>query len=240
MKLLSLFKSRVEHGVSHLGRCGFMTITYQADNPEHRDASSVRADWQALWRNLKRKGYLWSWLKVTELTKQGVPHHHVVLGTITGEVRCHGTTIKKGAETIRYLSRLPACACLSHIFAREWWSITGDSYMCFATPVTDPLGAASYMAKYMAKAFLSDSLGQRRFATSRDWPGGTRMRLRTTLEGGWAYTRRWSLSRFSSTENLNEGLEDLLERIGDDITKKRALIRSKRAAETLFRKMLTR
>ena len=239
-KLLGLFKARVEVGVSTLGRCGFMTITYLADSERVRDAACVRKDWQALWRSLKRSGQQWKWLKVTELTKRGIPHHHIVLGPMdpTQQMRCHGRSIRKGKETRVYISRIPTCTCLSHRFARAWVHITGDSFMCFATEVTSAVGAASYMAKYMQKTFLRKGYDGRRFSTSRDWPGGERIRLRVTQEGGWSHIRRWPLSHFPSTENLNPREEDLLDRVGDDITI--AIMRRKqiKAAERLYRKVV--
>lgn len=217
-KLLALFRARVEVGVSHLGPCAFMTITYQADTERLKDARCVAKDWQALWRSLRRRGHRWPWLKVTELTKRKIPHHHVTVGPVTQEIRCHGRSIKRGRETARYLSRMDSCLCLAHTFAREWWGVTGDSYICFATPVDNAVGAASYMAKYMEKAFLGPVKG-RRFSTSRDWPGGERMRLKVTKEHGWSHIRRWPGASFDSTIDLNPREADLLERVGDDLTK---------------------
>jgi len=175
-KLLALFRARVEHGVLILGQCSFITITYQAESVRLRDAGCVQRDWTALQRNLRRGGRRWKWLKVVELTKQRIPHHHVILGPIgpSQEVRCHGKRIKKGAETARYLRRLDTCMCLSHVFAREWVSITGDSFMCYATAVTSAVGAGGYLGKYMDKTFIDGNRRWkgRRFTTSRDWPGG--------------------------------------------------------------------
>lgn len=238
-KLLGLFKARVELGVSNLGPCAFITITYLADSARLLDASCVQKDWQALLRNLKRRGNQWSWLKVTELTKQGIPHHHVVLGPVTQQIRCHGPKIRKGAETARYLARMATCPCMAHEFARVWWRLTGDSFICFATPVTDPIGAAGYMAKYMLKEFLRDNRTGRRFSTSRCWPGGTRMRLRVTLEEGWAYIRLWPGSRFNSNIDYNAEEQDLLERVGEDLTAKILERGRRRAAAAYFRKVLT-
>jgi len=235
-KLLALFKAKVTVGVSHLGACAFITTTYLLGSERLLDARCVQKDWQALWRNLKRHGKRWSWLKVTELTAAGTPHHHMVVGPVKGTIRCHGRTIKRGAETARYLNRLASCECLSHQFAREWFSITGDSFMCFATAVTDPVGAGGYMGKYMQKGFLMRSAG-RRYSTSRDWPGNARIRLKQTLEGGWSHIRQWPASSFPSTENLNPREEDLLERVGENLTMALQRQRSKKAAEGLLRRL---
>lgn len=238
-KLLALFKARVQVGVSHLGRCVFITTTYQADNVAHQDALSVRKDWQALWRQFRRAGKTWSWLKVTELTKSKFPHHHIVLGPIEGQMRCHGRRIRRGADTRKYLSRMDHCQCMAHQFARPWLQITGDSFMCFATEVTDPAGAGSYMGKYMSKQFLDTGREGRRFSTSRCWPGGERLRLRQTLEGGWSHIVRWPASHFDSTADINTREHDLLERVGSDLLLELRQKQSRKTAETLFRKVLS-
>ncbi len=238
-KLMGLFKARVEVGVSALGLCAFITITYQAESERWRTAGCVGEDWQELWRRLRRLKKSWQWLKVTELTKKKTPHHHVVIGPIQQMIRCHGPKIRKGRETTAYLKRMDSCGCVSHTFARIWWNITGDSYICFATEVTDPSGAASYMGKYMTKQFLEKERGMtRRFSTSRGWPGGQRIRLRVTLEGGWSHIRRWPGSKFDSTVENNPQETDLLDRVGDNLTIAIRRRNSKRAAEKRFRKVL--
>ncbi len=240
LKLLSLFKAKVEVGVSNLGRCSFITITYLAESERLNDAACVSKDWQSLWRKLKRSGLNLSWLKVTEMTKAMTPHHHVVVGPWNGMIRCHGKTINRGRETAAYLRALPSCPCLSHQFARPWLSITGDSFMCFATPVTSAIGAAAYMAKYMMKEFLAARRLGRRFSTSRCWPGGTRIRLAVTLQHGWSHIRQWPPDRFSTMDNHNpqDKYADLLQRVGDDITVAINHRKGKRAAEKRFRKVL--
>lgn len=237
-KLLTLFKARVEHGVSLLGRCAFITITYQADSERLNDAACVAKDWQALCRRLGRTGPTLAWLKVTEMTKRMIPHHHVVVGRVHGKIRCHGKTISRGPETAAYLRAMHSCECWSHKFARAWLATTGDSYMCFATEVASAIGAAGYMAKYMKKDFLTNRRQGRRFSTSRNWPGGQRIRLQVTIDKGWSHIRRWPADSFSTMFNLNPREDDLLTRVGDDITiaiKNRA---SKRAAVQRFRKVL--
>lgn len=240
-KLLSLFKGKVELGVSRLGRCAFMTTTYLAGSARLLDVQSVAKDWQALWLSLRRQGFQWKWLKVTELTAKGTPHHHIVLGPIAKEkeIRCHGSKIRKGAQTAAYIRRIRGCDCLAHDFARSWLRITGDSYMCFATPVTDAIGAAGYMAKYMTKGFTRGSVG-RRYSSSRDWPAGERIRLRQTREGGWDYIRRWPAANFNTAIDYNELEADLLERVGDPVHLERQLRNRKRGAQAEFRKVLGR
>ncbi len=237
-KLLALFKARVEVGVSHLGPCSFITTTYLAGSVRLRDAECVAKDWQGLWRRLRRSGLNVAWLKVTEKTKAGTPHHHILIGPVEGKIRCHGKTIARGRETANYLRALPLCVCLSHQFARAWLATTGDSFMCFATPVWGPIGAAAYMAKYLVKAFLLPQRKDRRFSTSRNWPGGRRIRLQVTIDKGWSHIRRWPAHSFSTMYDLNEHQADLLQRNGDDITFKIARRQSKKAATIAFRKVL--
>ncbi len=181
---------------------------------------------------------------MTELTGQGIPHHHVVIGPLKpdSEVRCHGRTIKKGRETSRYIRRLETCACLSHEFAREWIEITTDSFMCFATEVDDAEGAGGYMGKYLEKNFTIErrrgDLPARRYSTSRCWPGGKRIRLKITEEGGWNYIRRWGADWFPSNINLNPREEDMLERVGDNVTVAIALRGEKRKAMKGYKRMM--
>ncbi len=238
-KLLALFRARVEIGASRLGVCGFITITYQADSKRLQDVRCAQKDWSALWLRLKRAGHRWEWLKVTEKTKKGIPHHHVIVGPIGMDIRCHGKTIRKGRETKRYTDRLATCPCLAHTFAREWLAITGDSYIVFATPVTEPGTAGGYLAKYMEKTFDGDWV-TRRFSTSRGWPGGGRIRLAQTVDKGWDHIVRWGPGRFDGVRNLNAREEDLLERVGEDLTKEKALKSSKRRAQREYEGIIRR
>ncbi len=213
-KLIGVFKAKVEVGVSRLGACGFITITYQAERDEPITAQCASRDWQALWQKLRRSGYRFQWLKVTELTEKGIPHHHVAVGPWPGRIRCHGRKIKRGRQTARYVSRIPTCDCLAHVFARAWQVVTGDSYMVFAVPVFDAKGAGGYMAKYMAKRCRGTQTG-RRYSTSRGWPGGKRPRLEVTLRGGWDHIRMWPAGAFDSYQDWNPQEQDLLGRVGD-------------------------
>lgn len=218
-KLLGLFRARVEHGVSTLGRCCFITITYQAENNAARTVPSVGKDWTALWKRLRRDGQQWAWLRVVELTKKKVPHHHVVVGPVTGRMRCHGDRIRKGKQTSEYIRRIPSCDCVAHIFARAWLAVTGDSFMCFAIEVDNAVGAGGYLAKYVDKTFVDREWKGRRYTTSRQWPGGGKLQLRVTLEGGWDHIRMWPGAKFGGMgeKQLNPHEADLLDRVGTDL-----------------------
>lgn len=239
-KLLALFRARVEHGVSTLGRCSFITITYKKGTRPRSAALIVSKEWTALWKALRRENHRWKWLKVTELTKVGTPHHHLLIGPVSDEqeVRCHGREIKRGAQTARYNRRRATCQCLSHIFSRQWLDITGDSFMCFATEVTGGAGAGGYMGKYLDKGFTLERWPGRRYTSSRDWPGGGRLMLARTKGEGWAWMRRWSAGSFTSTEDLNPRESDLLARVGTDLMVKITERESRKKAVKFFKGVL--
>ena len=84
-RMLNLFRMRVESGCLILGRCAFITLTYQADSERLRDARCVEKDWKALWRRLTVQGLQnLKWLRVMEVTRKGIPHYHLVAGPIEG------------------------------------------------------------------------------------------------------------------------------------------------------------
>ncbi len=176
---LRRFKAIVKSGCSTLGRCSLMTITYKAGSRRLRDADCVSKDWQALTRVLKRESP-WirsmQYLKVKEMTKKGTPHLHIIFGTVPQDkmINCW----RRGDFRVGpYRRRIPTCPCFSHAMARAWSAVTdGESYICFAVPVTGAAGAASYLAKYMAKTMFRDVQG-RRYSKSLGWPSEKRRRL---------------------------------------------------------------
>lgn len=200
----------------------------------------MKRDWANLWLRLKRQGREWKWLKVTESTKKGIPHHHVVCGPVEGQVRCHGRKIRKGRETAEYRQRMPYCQCISHVFAREWYGITGDSFICFAVEVDSARKAGSYLSKYLDKTFDGPWV-TRRFSTSRGWPGNGRMRLAYTTEEGWSHVIMHGRDRFdSSGVELNREEEDLLERKGESLTEALAARASERRSRRDYEAFLRR
>ena len=217
-KLMAIFEARVELGCLRLGRCAFITITYLKGSERLQSARCVPKDWAALWLRLKRQGRKWQWLKVTELTKAGTPHHHLTIGPIEGtsEVACHRRRIQRGRETAEYVDRMRWCECVAHVFSRAWWAITGDSFMVHGLEVDPGKRAGTYMAKYMHKTFEREWV-KRRYSTSRGWPAGGRMRLRATAEHRWDYIRMWPPDRFPKYGELNPEEGDLLERVGEDV-----------------------
>lgn len=228
-RIKSLFKARVEYGISHLEGCVFMTFTYRTGEKVAPRARSVTGDWRCLLKKWKANP-LWSgaeWLRVMELTKKGTPHHHLAVGwkslerRLGNEARCYGRVFKIKV----FQERWDRCDCLSHSMSRLWLSVTGDSYIVHVVPIVGAAGAASYMAKYIAKEFdsrVATDLGMaRRWSTSNGFPFGGQVRLAQT-DKGW-YRKQW---RKSWTGEIG-GPDDLMERVGDmevmEMTRKRKL-----------------
>jgi len=197
-----------------------MTITYKEGDLTARGAGFVSTDWRALWRLLKK----WEpeiagmeYLRVMELTKNGIPHHHLVIGPIPRGMRdrCWKYTMR-----IReYKKRFSSCECLAHRVARLWLQVTKDSYIVHATPVYGAGTAGGYMGKYMQKEFdgeEAEALGMaRRWSTFRGWPGSGRLRLRVTGRKGW---QRTSWAPHHVDKDILGGPPHLLVREGDDLT----------------------
>ena len=154
------------------------------------------------------------------------PHHHLVIGTVEGQVRCHGRNV----DMRKYRARFDNCACLSHRFARPWKEVTGDSYMVFATEVVGAAGAGGYMGKYLDKTFgMEDRLRavgmQRRWSSSRGWPGSGRLRLAQSSRGGGTLRVDGTESGWSHREYLEGHLSEevmggpewLMEREGNSV-----------------------
>lgn len=233
--VLALFKARVEIGVSRLGRCAFITVTYRtrAGRRRFQTADVSGKDWRAFLRRLNHEGNMPNaWLKVTELTQQRVPHHHLLVGPISGAMRCYRSDT---FDARRHLNRIDSCSCLSHTWSRNWLAVTGDSYICHVTPVLGPGGAGAYLGKYMAKNHtereLLGHLGYaRRWSSSRTWPGGGRLRLLQTVEGGWNNIT-WTAMYIEQAE-MDRNPRHLLQRTGENLTLALADKRSKRGAQT--------
>lgn len=118
------------------------------------------------------------------------------------------------------------CDCLEHVTAKLWYEATGDSYVVDAREVMGARGAAVYLAKYLTKSAMSfdrlEDLGfKRRWSRSRNWPGGEKLQLRQTVEGGWAKivwsARNGSSDREEEWARRSEG-HGLGARIGDNLS----------------------
>jgi len=159
------------------------------------------------------------WLRVMELTEKMIPHHHLMIGPIEGEIRCHGPSI----DIRQYRRRFDSCACLSHRLARVWKAVTHDSYVVHSTPVFAGEGAGSYMGKYLGKTFgmegRMEALGMaRRWSTSRGFPKWD-LGLKNK-----EWVQIMHHPGFGSVEEAGDA--ELLERDGSDIVKEIAARRS--------------
>lgn len=215
VRMMNLFKMRIESGCLTLGRCALITLTYQADSPRLADVRCVEKDWKALWRRLKgRRESRLKWMRVMEVTRRMIPHYHLVAGPVEGRVRCYRDRLLVGP----YLKHFSSCDCLSHRLAREWQEVTGDSYIVHAMEVTGARGAAAYLGKYLLKTFGAEgrlaALGmKRRWSSSRGWPGSGRLRMKVTDEKLW----RRKLSYWTPGFLADDQIEDGLERSGNEV-----------------------
>jgi len=207
-----------------------MTVTYVEGSDRLERAGCVGRDWRALWRRFHKhepEMEQMEWLRIMELTKKGTPHHHVVIGPVVGKIRCWAKDTFRIGE---YVKRMDSCPCLAHKWARQWWMVTGDSYIVHATEVVGAENAGGYMAKYLEKEFdgeRAERLGMaRRWSSSRGWPASGRLRLAQTERGGW---KRTAWAPHYVPEDIVGGPKDLMERSGDDLTRKRAAERARKA-----------
>jgi len=209
-----------------------MTLTYKAGSERLLAVDCVGKDWRALWRRLRQSEpeiAAMQWLRVMELTKKGTPHHHLVIGAVTGKVRCWPRDRFRIRE---YRNGFDSCACLAHRVARQWYKVTGDTYIVHATEVSGTETAGAYMAKYLDKGFdgsRARELGMgRRWASSRGWPGNGRLRLLQTERGGWSRT---SWAPHHVDEDILGGDAALMVRSGTDLTHKRSREKARKSFE---------
>ncbi len=235
-RLVTRFKLLVETGCSLLPQSALITVTYRADVERGPTAEYVKRDWRAL---LRRTEQLWEmpWLRVMELTKKDVPHHHLVAGA-DREVRCYRRFLHKDFTRV-----FDSCGCLSHELSRVWYAVTGDSYIVHAMPVSGAAGAASYLAKYLAKTHFDsqerlDALGMsRRWSTSRNWPGDKRLRLKRTDEGGW-FQKAFTYGRMAPAEQQYDA-KSLALRNGTPVQLARVAKREKMRAVRQLERLVT-
>ncbi len=186
------FRALVKHGVSRLGRCMFITITYKRGSQRLESAGCVARDWRAFWRLLNRQWpetKEWGVLRVMEVTKKQTPHFHLIVGQVSSYERCYGRSFRIAT----FLERFETCECWSHRCSRAWSMVTaGESYIVHSMPVVGASGAAGYLAKYMNKEFEAERAVQlgmiRRYSTNRKWPREKRRRLVSPGTDGWRRT----------------------------------------------------
>ena len=241
--MIALFRARVKIGVSRLGRCSFITITYKADVESRVDVAYVRKDWAALWRRMrvaKSRVHKMKWIRVIELTKKRTPHHHLILGPIGVDEVDMCMPIRSNRDAKRYWNRLGNCGCLSHEFSGHWYAVTGDSYIVHARGVVGEEDAAKYLGKYISKGFMRSDREMltgmaRRWSSSVGWPGNMELRLAQTTKGGW---EERLFRRGKMEDRFLGGPMDLLERVGEDIVMEYAKKAADRKQITKMRRYL--
>lgn len=188
VKLTSLFTMMVEYRLrfSTQDPFYFTTLTYRAGKNLQRDAESVRDTWRALLLRWRSRYPKLTWIRVVELTKRGQPHLHIIMSCGPGnrQARCE----RRAKYDASWLAK--DCACLEHVFSKEWREITGDSYVVDVVEVADSGRGASYLAKYVAKAFGEGEVFRllgfhRSWSRSRSWRV-ERFQLETTVKDGWS------------------------------------------------------
>lgn len=203
-----LYALRIGYGVSKLGPCVAITCTYRMGEGLRRDAEFVLRSHRLLWQRLKEGRWKnVEWAKVTELTKVGQAHTHMVAGPIDFPDRCRKRQYSekrlrsKGvypmwrAETCtaRWMGKREECA--QHEMSRVWEDITGDSYVVYVGKLKRTSGYSTYMAKYMGKSLSErntlEGMGfKRAFTTSRGFPRPEQMRLAGSQIGSGKYIKR--------------------------------------------------
>ncbi len=116
------------YGMVDLVNSWFTTVTYVMKGPDDlRNAECVARDSRLLVQRLKRLGWPLVWFKVPELTKQGQVHLHYVMGGFPETMK--DTCNREPRNMWKWLQNGCSYGCLRHTIAREWYAITGDSYV---------------------------------------------------------------------------------------------------------------
>lgn len=210
------FEQRIQYGCSKMAPWFLITATFAMGFGMQRDAASVRAVWERWLRRLQKYEQMNPmWLKVTELTRKGQPHLHLILGNVG----------KIGEAELQQRMR------------KHWYYVTGDSYILDVVEGYDPLGISHYLAKYLMKAFHDreylESLGfNRRWSCSRNFPRGEEVQLRGTFYGEWT-KREFANGIDNAREMKYLAVQDegnwLLQPEGDPFYVKKALVSKRRA-----------
>ncbi len=188
----SAFMNRVDIACQAAARdFGMFTYTYKATDDRWRSEKRIASDWKQvrrLMKELQPEIAKQPWIKVTELTAKGVPHHHVLIGIPEGfKVRCWNRYGGRQFDMVQYRKGFDECLCMGHRLARLWERVThGTSWIVLATAVDSPRGAARYLAKYLSKEFAGHGeLGRRRWSSSIGFMKATKSGLAQTYGHGW-------------------------------------------------------
>jgi hypothetical protein len=242
VKVQNRFKMLVEYGILTLGRSLFITVTYAAGTGKMRDALYVSQTWNRLLAWWRRSYEEVSWVKVVELTKKNQPHLHLIASSESWKEKA---SCQPGRHAYDARWRNRPCGCFEHVISKQWFRITGDSWVVKVKEVASSGMASSYMAKYFSKDFLyaegRKALGfERSWSRSRSWPVD-KLQLKATLEKQWLYVY---FSKKSPAETVNAVFlrrmemaeRRLLERVGTDLAFELALKKEKLAVGNRLRK----
>ena len=228
-KLTYLTKKRIALGVSMEEPSFLITVTYRTVGQDRQDVVSVRKDWTALLRCLKPKNGTLRWFRVIEATKRGQPHIHLLIAGIGNRVACCRKIQNECSHPVtkRYIQQFCEVNCLEHEWGKHWLDITGDSFVVDARLSYGINGAASYLAKYLAKSLsafeaLNDLGFKRRFSTSRNWRGFDRLRLSVTIREQWEEKRLFAYERDGAVDSIRAAAaasvdSPVLTRVGTDV-----------------------
>lgn len=185
-RMANMYRLRMEYGSSRVRPLYITTVTYELGKRTLVNADSAVRDLRRLWQRLRLRDR-WkkvAWARVTELTKKGQIHHHILTGFLEGMSRCNQSKWSRNRGYASWYRK--GCSlepqCLNHELAREWERITGDSFVVDIAKVRTIKGVADYCAKYLTKSIANydtlEGVGfKRRFNCSRNWPSPGRLRL---------------------------------------------------------------
>ncbi len=112
------------------------------------------------------------------------------------------------------------CSCAEHVLAREWYAVTGDSFVVDVRDVWGADGAIGYLSKYLRKGFedreILESFGfVRRYDRSRNWCG--KVRRVGSVFGVWdSQTFEWGHAPDDEPAILKAAQSKWWERVGPE------------------------
>ena len=230
----------IQYGASALAQSWFITLTYDANQESARAAAvSVNKDFRRLLLSLKKDNPHLTWFRMMELTKEGIPHFHLIVGNlrnggpsadrplVAGQLQNFSQNLKVRCSTPRdadWVNKPCPKNCIQHEWGKAWTKITG-SYIVGVRRTTSPHKAASYMAKYLTKGLLHrealETLGfKRKWSCSRNWPRPTPTRLIGSVDGAWTKVERinWGVAQALVSAVLARSIDHpLVSLVGDPI-----------------------
>ena len=225
-----MIAAMMQYGLSVLGTAYLVSVTFRVRSQDSgKPVSYVTAEyaerhWRELVRRLKRQSRFknLATFRVVELTKQGQIHFHVLMGGITLD------DAKWSCDLNPNWALIPkrGCTCLRCGLSAVWYNVTGDSWIVDVRKVGSREGAAWYLCKYLGKTLYGEGreaiaeVGySRRYMASGNWPRGSQMRRRGTVEKKWVRTS-WARGEGVMQHTLDKSRHhSLMEQMGTDLAK---------------------